>query len=265
MRLLRICQGLGLGLVAVMLVSMGASSVSATALPLTDAGVLMISNSGAVPLGISMAGTTVCFNWTGGVCSAHTVGTVVSGISNIFQTAPSAADQITGFASTGLPVSKFETVAGAGTLLGQTISFDLESLLTPSGFATCTSSTAAGTACNPSGTPFVLLQNAAGGMSISFTVDLDAYTGTTAAGFTAYQGVFTSQLAGTFQGTSPCASEGATVANFLSCQAAGGVIDMNWSATEAPDQGPTGSTPEPASLLLLGSGLLGLAGYIRRK
>jgi hypothetical protein len=261
MQRLTLYRGLTLAALAIALCTFAVSGAFATALPITDSGVLTLSNLGGTLIGITSV--PACINWAGGsTCAGASHPMSVSGVSNIFATPSTGTIKDIG---TTFPISQFETVSGAGTLTGQTINFDLSSLnLTGSTVGTC-SGTAANNAfnvCSPAGSPFTFQEDATGTqVSLSFSALLNAYTGSAATGVTAYRGIFTTQLSGTLSGTGACSGLTVNITNILSCEAAGGTITATWSASESPIPG----TPEPGSLVLMGSGLVGLAGVLRRR
>lgn len=255
-------QRLAWGLLILGICATCASGAFATALPITDSGVLAISNVGGSLVGITTT-PSFCVNWGGGsTCVAGTTHQMtVSGVSNLFSTSTSATDQIKDLTGTGA-LTSFETVLGAGALAGQTIIFDLTSIPTNGAVAVgnCGSNAAFNT-CTPAFSPFTFSEDSTGTqVSISFSTLMNAFTGSSATGVTGYRGVFTTQVSGTLTGSGACVGLAANITNILSCEAAGGTVSSTWSATESPIPG----TPEPASLMLFGSGLMGLAAFRRR-
>src|ERR1017187_9775037 len=222
--------------------SVGQTSLFAAGLPITDGGILQISNASGTLLG--WTSVPVCLNWGGGsTCAGATHQMSVAGASNLFSTATSSTDQIKDVAGFG-PVTLFETVSGAGALAGQTVNFDLVSIPLTNGGAgsgNCTSN-APNNSCSPAGSPFTFTEDPTGTqVSISFHTLLSAYTGTSAGGTTAYSGVFSTQLSGAFPGSGACSGVTAHITNILACQAAGGTVQATWSATETPIATPVSS------------------------
>jgi hypothetical protein len=64
-------------------------------------------------------------------------------------------------------------------------------------------------------------------------------------------------------GTSPVFYTGSVSTGYLA--AVGGTTDAGGYATVTYDYNPPSGTPEPGTLTLFGTGLLGLAGLVRRK
>ena len=123
------------------------------------------------------------------------------------------------------PVTAFMTVtSGVPPVI-----FDLESFTTSGGSA-------------------FALQQQGTGVGVTLTGKFLAYTGALASGSTPYTGTFTTQISGT------------TVAAVLATIGSGGSISASYSGSFVPTTG----TPEPASMLMLGSGLLGIAFLSRR-
>jgi hypothetical protein len=231
--------------------------LQATSIPIGGGGILQISNLPGQLVGV--IGT--CINW---------------GIPAACQTTTGISDSVSGsdpadfiFPSTGTikdlpagvatPLVDFETVESP--LPGGTVFFDLTGIVIPGPFGDC-SSAALNNSCNPGGgSPFDLLQVTADQVSVSFSVDEIAYTGTSATGSTPYDGIFTTQLSGdlpTVAGN-PFSGDADTIPDILDFFAAGGAITATWSATESP-----AAIPEPMSFVLLGSGLVGMALWSRR-
>jgi len=262
MQRLTLYRGLTLAALAIALCTLAVSGAFATALPITDSGVLSISNLAGSLVGIT--NSPACINWGGGsTCVAGTTHQYsVGGISNLFSVIVSTTDQIKDLPGV-TSVTDFETVLGAGVLTGQTVHFDLTSLpLTNggAGFGNC-GSNAALNSCSPAGSIFTFSEDSTGTqVSLSFSALMNAYTGTSASGTTAYRGIFTTQISGTLSGSGSCLGLTANITNILTCEASGGTITNTWSASESPAP----STPEPGTLLLMGSGLAGLAGFVRR-
>jgi len=113
------------------------------------------------------------------------------------------------------------------------------------GSAQCGAAPAPGQACTPAGSIFNLNNNV-GNFSVQWTVQGN-FIGTLGE-VTPYTGVFTTQIAGNYQN------------QFLSILQGGGTITTSYSATftAAP-------TPEPATLLLISTGLAGITAYIKRR
>jgi hypothetical protein len=263
MQRLSLYRALTLAALAIALCTFAVSGAFATALPITDTGILNLSGVPATAIGITSIPS--CINFAGGAtCAGATHATSVGSGSNLFLTGSAGTIKDIG---TTFPIPQFETVSGAGALLGQTINFDLTSLhLNASTIGTCSGANVnnALNSCAPIGSPFTFAESASGTqVSLSFSALLNAYTGTAATGVTSYIAVFGTQLTGTLTGAGACSGLTANISNILSCQAAGGTITATWSASETPQ--PASSTPEPGSLVLMGSGLVGLAGVLRRR
>jgi len=246
------------------LLAVGSTTVFATALPITDSGILQLQNLTGELVGVTSV--PPCINWGGAAtCTAGTSQEMgVSGSSNLFSTATSVTDQIMDLSGLG-PLTNFETVAGAGALAGQTVDFNLVTLVLPNGgagFGNCASN-AANNSCNPAGSPFTFSEDSTGTqLTISLTTTMNAYTGTFASGDTPYRGIFTTQQSGTLIGLGACSGATADITAVLACEGAGGTIQATWSATESPIPG----VPEPGTsgmMLLAGGGLI-LLSRLRR-
>jgi len=239
----------------------------ATALPLTDSGILDLANSS-----INLVGVTTfpspCINWGGGsTCGVLTTHlTDVAGVSNLFNSA--LPGTIMDLSTVPPPVvPDFETVVGAGALTGMIVHFDLESIPRTNGgagFGNCASN-APNNTCSPAGSVFSFQENSSGtGVTVSFSALLDAYTGSVATGFTPYNATFQTTQTQTLNGSGACSGIAATITNILACEGASGTIAATWSATEGPQPIVMTGTPEPATLVLFGSGLLAV-GFIGRR
>lgn len=246
--------------IALVGLAFGTSNMFATALPITDSGLLTIGNLVGSLVGVTSA--PPCINWSGGAtCAGATHQMSVSGVSNLFSTTTTSTDTIKDVSTT--PVSSFETVLGAGALAGQTIIFDLTSIpVNPGPSIGCTSNAPFAT-CTPAGSPFTFSENATGTqVSITFSTLMNVYTGSSTTGFTAYQGIFSTQQSGTVSGLGACNGVTANITSILACEGSGGTVTATWSANESPI--PSSGTPEPISFVLFGSGLVGLALIGRR-
>ena len=257
MQPLSLYRRLTLAIFAIALCTVAVSGAFATALPTGDGGLLNILGTS---LGVTQLGPTAyCFSFSGGSTCAGAAHTMAvsggGGLSTDFSTAPTST--IKDFVTA--PVTGFESVVGGTGVGGLTVNFDLTSVHPGVDPTTCSSNIMFAT-CTPAGSPFNILQTGATQIAISFSVGLNGYTGTSASGVTPYTGVFSTQIAGTLFGTAPCSGLAANITNVVSCVGAGGTLLTTWSATELP----ASSTPEPGTLFLMGSGLAGLAGYIRR-
>jgi len=238
------------------------SNVFATALIVPDSGILQIANLTGTLVGVtSFPVATSCINWSGGVtCAAGAVSMGVSGVSGIFATGTGQIWDILNGVSEGTG-GLFETVTGAGPETGNTINFNLNTVITNTGATqgNCTSNAAFNT-CTPAGSPFTFQEDSTGTqLTISFTALLSGYTGTLASGSTGYRAVFATQESGTVSGSGACSGVTANITSVLTCEAAGGTVQATWSAAESP------TAPEPISFLLFGSGLLGLSFLGRRR
>ena len=233
--------GLALGL------TLGSPTVSAAALPITDSGNLATNSFSGGVVGIN--GFPGCINWSGAlVCIAGTTHQfAVSGFSNLFSTATSATDQIKDISLPAAPTVDFMSVLGAGALAGQIIHFDLTGLPSSAvSHGNCASNAPLNT-CTPANSPFTFSEDVTGTqVTIAFDALLNAYTGTSATGTTAYKARFSTNLSGTVNGLGACTGVTANIVNLLACLGSGGTFQSPWSAVASPGAPP--STPTtPAS------------------
>jgi PEP-CTERM motif len=233
-----------------------AGVASATSIPLGGGGVLQLSNMTGVLVGV----TNTCINWAyPAVCSAATsVQDSVSGSdAAVFTPGSTPQDTIKDLpAGVATPLVDFMTVQSP--LAGGIVNFDLESIVIPGAFGDCTSG-AVNSTCNPGGgSPFDLFQATANQVTVTFSMDEIAYTGTSASGSTPYVSIFTTQLSGTLPNGMTD-----TIPNILNYVAGGGAVTATWSGTQSPVPGTT--TPEPGTIFLVGSGLIGLGAIGRRR
>jgi hypothetical protein len=261
-------QSLALAAIAVAALAITQSNGYATAIPIVPANggaVLNIGNMSGTVVGVSNA----CINWAGGItCSTTTAEPMsVSGSDSTVFSVPSAGTIDNLPAGFTTPLVDFETVSG-GTLGNGTVNFDLISIVNPTsqGFTPCVTPPGTEPTTCSTGT-FLLTQNSSNQVSLSFTVTMEAYTGTSGTSYNAatlYNGLFTTQLSGTLDSTDSagaCTGDSVTISNLLTCEAAGGTVKATWSATESPVTG----VPEPVPPALLGSGLLALSWFGRRR
>jgi hypothetical protein len=112
----------------------------------------------------------------------------------------------------------------------------------PAGGQTCTPAAVSGHILS-----MLNLENtSANALTVSWTV-----SGVTSDGLSTWSAIFSTQITEPYQ-------------TFLAAIAAGGTVTDTYSATVDVTQNVS-PTPEPGTLVMLGSGLLGMAGLIRRK
>ncbi len=159
-------------------------------------------------------------------------------------------------------VSKFITFTGGGA--PGPIYFDLTTLLTGASFAAPPAPVCTGSGdvyCVPfAGSPFVLQNNAGGGVTIKMKMFLAGYTGTAASGYTFYEGDYSTVLSSLTTTADPGNSTPATIDGLLGLIAAGDEIQTPVNASFT-----LSSVPEPGTAFLAISGLLLGAGLVRRR
>ena len=182
----------------------------------------------------------------------------VSGVSSTFALTGGTISDNTSFG----PLPMFETVTGAGAEAWNTIVFDLLNFAVngPTDVGDC-SSNAAFNSCTPANSAFSFHEDATGKqVTISTTMLLEGYTGSSATGTTPYTAVFSTQQSGSLTGFGACDGLTANITNIIACESNGGTIQATWSATESSDT----TIPEPINFVLIGSGLLVLGVCARR-
>jgi len=156
---------------------------------------------------------------------------------------------------TGPPLTGPVSVTDFGifNVAAGTVHFNLLNIAPGFGTQANCLSGAIGAACTPTGSPFTLTQVTANAVDINLTLSGLAFLNTNN-GNSGSGAIFTTQ---NIDGTT-----GGTVAGILGMVAAGG-FTSSYSATFTATPTPP-AVPEPASLLLMGIGLLG-AGVMARK
>jgi hypothetical protein len=135
-----------------------------------------------------------------------------------------------------------------------TIHFDLTNIEAGVGTAAACSSAAIGSVCTPPNSPFTLVQTGANSVSISLTLDGVSWINSSA-GASKTVGAFTTQDVAIGK-----------IPTILATILSGGSVHDSYSASfVATPASPPPTVPEPATLLLMGVGLLGAGLVARRK
>jgi hypothetical protein len=134
-----------------------------------------------------------------------------------------------------------------------TIHFDLTNIEAGVGTAAGCSSSAVGSICTPANSPFTLIQTAPNAVAITLTLDGNAWIGSSVPS-SLTTGAFTTQDVAIGK-----------IPNILATILQGGNVNDTYSASFIATATPPPTVPEPASMLLMGVGLLGAGLIARRK
>lgn len=158
---------------------------------------------------------------------------------------------LTGGPTTGaVNVPSFATFS---TGVAKPVIFDLTYVAPGVGTQAGCGSAALGAECTPNGSPFTLFQISSNTVIFSLQLNGVSYTGTSASGTSPTVSIFSTQSA--INGTIP-----AIIANL---QSGGAITGVTYSASFTATPGTI--TPEPASMMLMGMGLIGAGLVARRK
>jgi hypothetical protein len=157
----------------------------------------------------------------------------------------------------GPPISGSISLANFMTF-NNGIIFDLTTVV-PGGAPDCATinGNVANATCTPviggQVSPFVLTNDAAAAnVMVSFSLQVAAYTGSKATGFSPYQGLFNFLVAGE------------NISQFVGFLAQNGTLTTTYSAGFQSAETQPQPVPEPQTLLLLGTGVVGVLGRSRR-
>jgi len=243
----------GFGFLAAALIAITPANVFATPLNVSGGGVLVKGNTTGNLIGVTSVPQCIAFSGAT-TCAVPPASTSfnVSGSDPLFALGTSGTIKDIG---TTFPIVAFETVTLTS---GGPAFFDLLGIIPPNpGLPACV----AGSAACQAGV-FSFVQQSATQVNISLALNEIGYTGTSASGFTAYTGIFSTNLSGSDLSQYATGCSGAvTIANILTCEGTGHTIKSGWTGTQSPVPG----VPEPASLSMMGLGLLGLGLVGRRK
>ena len=214
------------------------------------AALLVVSSAHAAPIGgqaniagnVSVSGTSINFAPT----FTNTTGAVEDG--DFAGLTGGTIKSLTGGPVTGNTfVSAFATFT---TGVASPITFDLTFISPGVGTLAGCSSSAPGSACTPTGSPFTLFQLTSNTVVATLQLNGEAYTGTSASGTSPTTSIFSTQTA--LNGTIP------QIIGTL--QGGGSLTGITYSASFIA----TNPIPEPASMALMGIGLVG-AGLLARR
>jgi hypothetical protein len=215
---------------------------------------MQINNLTGTLVGVSNA----CINWNSAAPCTNPPGAVQDTVSgqdpSVFTVGTGTIKDL----PAGVVTPLVDFMTAQSPLPGGVVHFDLTSIFIPALPAgnNCTVF-ALSAICNPGGgSPFLLTQNSANQVGISFSTVENAYTGTSASGVTVYDSIFTTQFSGNLPN-----GQTDTIPNILLFIAGGGTVTATWSGT----QSPVPPVPEPLSSVLLGIGLVGVSLLRRRR
>lgn len=235
---------------AIVLATAGLLSVPApiyaTPIPLGGGGVLQITGRAGDLMGISNA----CINWESGTTCTNPPGSFQYAVSgqdpSVFTNGSTALDSIKDLPA-GVVTPLVDFLTAQSPLPGGVVHFDLISLVIPAvPVGNNCVAFALSAVCDPGGgSPFVLFQQTANQITISFSATEQAYTGTSGVNYnaaTGYNSIFTTQLSGLLPN-----GHTVTIPNVLTFIAGGGTVTATWSATASPAS-PTGVGPSPLTI-----------------
>jgi hypothetical protein len=216
-----------------------------------------------------LTSTTDTFTCSSGPCAAGYGSATVAGSTGAFSSLNGSTADIHNLNAASQPLNQAFSLSNFLTLsLGSNLALDLTFRPLGTFSSTCGGVPAPGQTCTPIFASLVTPSDPAGLSDLNLsntglnqaTISFDAngiFREISSGNTSPFSGVFTIQLAGA----------GATLQSIATTLSGGGSITASYSANFNGNfpAGTTPSVPEPASLLMLGSGLATFLGYVRRK